>query len=82
MKTTGKVLLWFDLIIICFVYVGLRSGSHLYWWWFIGEFLLGAGLLGYGTHIRSDADRRLAAMSHTVGMGDIQNEAEQQRRAS
>ena len=82
MKTVGKVLLWFDLIIVCFVYVGLRSGSYLFWWWFFGEFLLGAGLLGYGTHIRSDANRRLAEASPTIGRGDLQNEAEQQRRAS
>jgi hypothetical protein len=54
----------------------------LFWWWFIGEFLLGAGLLGYGTHIRSAANRRLAEMSPTVGTADLQNEAEQQRRAS
>jgi hypothetical protein len=82
MKTVGKVLLWFDLIVVCFVYVGLRSGSHLYWWWFTGEFLLGAGLLAYGTHIRSDANRRLAAMSPTVGTEELEDQAEQQRRAS
>lgn len=82
MKTVGKVLLWFDLIILCFVYVGQRSGSHLFWWWFIGEFLLGAVLLGYGTHIRSDADRRLAAISPSGGTENLDNEAGQQRRAS
>ena len=82
MQTVGKVLLWMDLIFVCFVYVGLQSGSHLFWWWFIAEFILGAGLLGYGTHIRSQASRRLAQMSPTVGTWDLQNEGEQQRRAS
>jgi len=82
MKTVGKLLLWMDLILVCFVYVGLQSGSHLYWWWFIGEFVLGAALLGYGTHIRSEASRRLAEMSPSGGTADLQNEAEQQRRAS
>jgi hypothetical protein len=82
MKTVGKVLLWVDLIIVCFVYVGLESGSHLYWWWFIAEFILGAGLLGYGTHLRSEAGRRLAEMSASSGAADVQDEAEQQRRAS
>ena len=82
MKTVGKVLLWFDLIIVCFVYVGLRSGSHLFWWWFIGEFILGAGLLAYGTHVRSRADRRFAEISPSVSTADLPNEAEQQRRAS
>lgn len=82
MKTVGKVLLWFDVIIVCFVYVGQRSGSHLYWWWFIGEFILGAALLGYGTHISSDANRRLAAISPTGATEDLDDEAEQRRRAS
>lgn len=82
MKTVGKVLLWTSLIIVCFVYVGLESGSHLYWWWFIGQFILGAGLLGYGTHLRSEANRQLAVLSPTVGPGDMQNEGEQTRRAS
>jgi hypothetical protein len=82
MKTVGKVLLWFDLIILCFVYVGQRSGSHLFLWWFIGEFLLGAALLGYGTHIRSDADRSLAAISPGGDTEGLENEAGQQRRAS
>jgi hypothetical protein len=81
LKTVGKVLLWMDLIFVCFVYVGLQTGSHLYWWWSIGEFILGAGLMVYGTHLRSDASRRLAAMSPTAATRDLQNEAEQTRRA-
>ncbi|HET7209142.1 MAG TPA: hypothetical protein VFI95_21370 [Terriglobales bacterium] len=81
LKTVGKVLLWMDLIFVCFVYVGLQTGSHLYWWWFIGEFILGAGLMVYGTHLRSDASRRLTEMSPTAGTRDLQNEAEQTRRA-
>lgn len=82
MKTAGKVLLWMDLIIVCFVYVGLESGSHLFWWWFIGEFILGAGLLAYGTHAKSQAGRQLPALSPTAVAESVQDEAEQQRRAS
>ena len=82
MKTAGKVLLWMDLIFACFVYVGVESGSHLYWWWFLGEFVLGAVLFGYGARIRSEASRRLAEMSPTDGIEALENEAEQQRRAS
>jgi hypothetical protein len=82
MRTTGKVLLWFDLIIVCFGYMSVRDGSYFYVWWFVGEFLLGAGLMVYGTHIRSAAGRRLAEMSPTLGTGDLQNEGEQERRAS
>ncbi|HVO63873.1 MAG TPA: hypothetical protein VMT53_23325 [Terriglobales bacterium] len=82
MKTVGKVLLWFDLIIVCFAYMSIRDGSYFFWWWFLGEFILGAGLMVYGTHVRSAASRRLAQMSPTTGTWDLQNEAEQQRRAS
>ena len=80
MKTVGKVLLWMDLIIVCFVYAGFESGSHLFWWWFLGEFLLGAGLLGYGTHMRSQAGRRLAELSPAASVAGVQDEAEQQQR--
>jgi hypothetical protein len=83
MKTVGKVLLWFDLIIVCFAYVSMKDGSYLFWWWFLGEFLLGAGLMVYGTHVKSDANRRLAAISPAIGTApEFESEAEQQRRAS
>jgi hypothetical protein len=82
LKTVGKVLLWMDLIFVCFVYVGLESGSKLYWWWFIGEFILGAGLLAYGNRLRAEANRRLAEMSPMAATSDPGNEAEQPRRAS
>ncbi len=80
--TAGKVLLWMDLILGIFVYDGLRAGSHLYLWWVIGEFILGVGLIAWGKGMRSEASRRLAAMSPTVGVADFPNEIEQQRRAS
>ena len=51
--TVGKVLLWFDVILLCFVYVGLRSGSVMWMWWVTGEGLLGFLLLGVGLYIRS-----------------------------
>ncbi|MBV8478277.1 MAG: hypothetical protein JO249_26180 [Acidobacteria bacterium] len=82
LKTVGKILLWMDLIFVCFVYVGLESGSHLYWWWFMVEFILGAALMAYGTRLRSEASRRLAELSPTVGTPDLDHEAEQQPRAS
>jgi hypothetical protein len=79
--TVGKVLLWMDLILAIFVYDGIRAGSHLYLWWVIGEFILGVGLIAWGKSMRSEASRRLAEMSPTVGTRDLQNEVEQQRRA-
>jgi hypothetical protein len=47
----------------------------------VGEFILGAAMMVYGTHLKSDAGRRLAGMSHTVSVDLAENEGEQ-RRAS
>jgi hypothetical protein len=82
MITVGKVLLWMDLILACFVYVGLRSGSHFFLWWVIAEGVLGVALLGIGSQKRSEANRRLAELSPTMGDQDQPGEAERQRRAS
>jgi pheromone shutdown protein TraB len=61
--TVGKVLLWMDLILVCFVYVGVKSGSHLFLWWVLGEGVLGLMLLGVGSHKRADARRKLAELA-------------------
>jgi hypothetical protein len=57
--TVGKVLLWMDLLLSCFIYSGLEAGSHLFLWWVLGEAALGVGLLGVGSHKRSDARKKL-----------------------
>jgi pheromone shutdown protein TraB len=62
MMTVGKVLLWMDLLLVCFVYVGLRSGSDLFLWWVAGEGVLGLVLLGVGSHGRITANRKLAQL--------------------
>ena len=80
--TVGKVLLWMDLILACFVYVGLRSGSHFFLWWVIAEGILGFALLGTGAQKRSEASRRLAELSPTVRDQDLPKETEPRRRAS
>jgi hypothetical protein len=61
--TVGQVLLWMDLLLACFVYVGLQTGSHLFLWWVLGEGLLGVVLLGIGSHRRADARRKLAGLA-------------------
>jgi len=61
--TVGKVLLWMDLILVCFVYVGLRAGSDLFLWWVLGEGVLGLVLMGVGSHKRTDARRKLAKLA-------------------
>lgn len=60
--TVGKVLLWVDLILVCFVEVGLRTGSRLFLWWTIVQGVLGLILLGAGMHKRSEAEKELSLM--------------------
>ena len=69
MMTVGKVLLWMDLILVCFVYAGLQTGSHLFLWWVLGEGLLGLALMGVGALRRADAQRELAALAPQVITG-------------
>jgi len=51
--TVGKVLLWMDLLLVMFVYVGLRGGSDFWLWWVAIEGGLGLALLGVGSYLRS-----------------------------
>jgi len=64
--TVGKALLAMDLILVCFVDVGFRTGSYLFLWWVIAEGLLGLALLGVGAHQKSQAEKTLSASS-TLG---------------
>ena len=66
MMTVGKVLLWMDLILVCFVYAGLRTGSHLFFWWVLGEGLLGLVLMGVGSLKKADAARKLAVLAPQI----------------
>jgi hypothetical protein len=52
LMTVGKVLLWTDFLLLMFVYVGLKSGSHMWLWWVVGEGFLGLILLEIGSHKR------------------------------
>ena len=61
--TVGKVLLWMDLILACFVYVGLRTGSYLFLWWVLVEGILGLALMGVGFHEIVDARRVLTELT-------------------
>jgi pheromone shutdown protein TraB len=60
--TVSKALLGMDLILVCFVEVGLRTGSRLFLWWVIAEGILGLVLMGIGLHQKSKAQRRLEAL--------------------
>lgn len=61
--TVGKVLLWMDLLLLCFVYVGLRSGSKLWLLWVLVEGVLGLVLVGAGAYQRRRAQDWLDSMS-------------------
>ena len=61
--TVGKVLLWMDLILACFVYVGFRTGSYLFLWWVLVEGILGLALMGVGFHEIVDARRALTQLT-------------------
>jgi pheromone shutdown protein TraB len=60
--TMGEILLWFDLILICFIEIGLRTGSRLFLWWVIAEGVLGLVLVAIGMHHKSMARRDLTAL--------------------
>lgn len=52
LMTLGKVFLWMDILPFAFLFVGLRSGSHMWVWWLTGQGILGLVLLGVGAHKR------------------------------
>jgi hypothetical protein len=55
MVTLGKVLLWMDLLLLTFVYVGVRSGSHFWLYWVVAEAILGVALMVIGMRRRASA---------------------------
>jgi hypothetical protein len=57
--TVGKALLGMDLILACFVMIGLRTGSLLFLWWVLAEGVLGLVLIGVGLHQKSEAEGKL-----------------------
>jgi hypothetical protein len=59
--TVSKALIGMDLILVCFVDVGFRTGSLLFLWWVIAEGVLGLVLMGIGLHQKSRALRTLDA---------------------
>jgi hypothetical protein len=60
--TVSKALLGMELILVCFVDIGLRTGSRLFLWWVIAEALLGVVLAATGMHHKAEAKRRLSVL--------------------
>ena len=58
MAMAGKILLWMDFLLLAFVYVGWRSGSHMWAYWVLGQAILGFALLGFGIRRRAREMRR------------------------
>jgi hypothetical protein len=61
MAMAGKVLLWIDLLLLAFVYVGIRSGSRFWLYWVAAQAILGFALLGFGIRRRA---REIDRSSH------------------
>lgn len=60
--TVGEALLGMDLILVCFVDIGFRTGSYLFFWWVIAEGMLGVILMVVGSQRKSKAKRRLRTL--------------------
>jgi hypothetical protein len=61
--TVGKALLGMDLILVCFVEIGIRTGSLLFLWWVLAEGMLGLILTGIGLHQKSEAQGKLNTLA-------------------
>lgn len=82
LKTVGKVLLWVDLVPICFLYMSLRAGSALIPGWAVVEGIVGLVLLFEGARKRSIALGKLGVISRPGAAPDVEFEADQKPRAS
>jgi hypothetical protein len=61
LAVAGKTLLWMDLILLAFVYNGVRAGSYFWLYWVLIEGILGVALLALGSRkagILADRDAR------------------------
>ncbi len=48
----GKLLLWVDVLLLLFVFMGIRAGSWFWVWWVLGQGVLGLGLVVAGAWYR------------------------------
>jgi len=81
-KTAGKWLLWMDLLLVMFVYTGLRAGSYMWLIWVLIEAVAGLALIGIGSSKHKRASQMLLALSRVRGEQEIDSEQEPERRAS
>jgi hypothetical protein len=48
----GEVLLWIDVLLLMFVFMGIRAGSWFWAWWVSGQGVLGIALMIAGAMYR------------------------------
>ena len=81
-KTIGKCLLWMDLLLLIFVYTGLRGGSYMWLLWVLIEGLAGLALIAIGSSKHRRANQGLLRLSQVRSEQDIDSDEEPQRKAS
>jgi hypothetical protein len=57
LMTIGKIMLGMDLLLLMFVYVGLKGGSQLWLWFVIGDGLAAIALIAVGASKRGSLSR-------------------------
>src|SRR5437868_15355925 len=62
-KTVGKWLLWMDLLLLIFVYTGLRGGSYMWLIWVMVVGFLGLVVIGIGSSKHRRGERVLLGLS-------------------
>ena len=57
LMTVGKIMLGMDLLLLAFVYVGLKGGSQMWLWFVIGDGIAAIALIAVGVSKRGSLSR-------------------------
>ena len=64
LRTTGWVLLFFNVIPASMIWVGFRSGSFFWLYWTIIEGVIGFGLITAGAYLNTNAGRHISRLGY------------------
>jgi hypothetical protein len=64
LQTVGWVLLGFNAIPACLIFVGFRSGSYFWLYWMLVEGAIGFGLVMVGAYLRANAGRYISRLGY------------------
>jgi hypothetical protein len=64
LQTVGWVLLGFNAIPACLIFVGFRLGSYFWFYWMMIEGAIGFGLTVVGAYLKSDAGRHISRLGY------------------